>query len=178
VTVAPREELPTLRGRQTQAAINAAARIGIARKGILPTTIADIAAEAGRSTASSYDYYDSKDAVVREWALRFRDEARERATAAAEPDLDNRQRADRAVPAHWHSYRHRLAEMIGVSQLAWVNDDSSQYWSDICELPIAPATATVNKAQQARFSTVDDACIGALANVLSRTVHHGETSQP
>ncbi len=48
VTVSPREQLPTLRGRQTQAAIDAAARAVVARKGILATTISDIAAEAGK----------------------------------------------------------------------------------------------------------------------------------
>jgi AcrR family transcriptional regulator len=52
---------PTRRGRRTQAAIDAAARTVIARKGILATTIADIAAEAGRSAASFYNYYDSKE---------------------------------------------------------------------------------------------------------------------
>ncbi|MBX9919756.1 MAG: TetR/AcrR family transcriptional regulator, partial [Mycolicibacterium frederiksbergense] len=87
-----RVELPTARGRQTQAAIDAAARTVIARKGILATTIADIAAEAGRSTASYYNYYDSKEAMVREWAVRFRDEARERAMAAAEPGLTDAER--------------------------------------------------------------------------------------
>ena len=75
MTVSPREQLPTLRGRQTQAAIDAAARVVIARKGILATTISDIAVEAGKSTASFYNYYDSKEAMVREWAVRFRDEA-------------------------------------------------------------------------------------------------------
>ena len=73
-----RAPLPTSRGRQTQVAIDAAARTVIARKGILATTIADIAAEAGRSTASFYNYYDSKEAMVREWALRFRAEFGER----------------------------------------------------------------------------------------------------
>ncbi|HEY2198940.1 MAG TPA: TetR/AcrR family transcriptional regulator, partial [Mycobacterium sp.] len=43
-----RAPLPTHRGRQTQAAIDAAARTVIARKGVLATTIADIATEAGR----------------------------------------------------------------------------------------------------------------------------------
>ena len=70
MTVSPREQLPTLRGRQTQAAIDAAARAVIARKGILATTISDNAAEAGKSTASFYNYYDSKEAMVREWAVR------------------------------------------------------------------------------------------------------------
>jgi AcrR family transcriptional regulator len=165
VTVAPREELPTLRGRQTQAAIDAAARIVIARKGILATTIADIAAESGRSTASFYNYYDSKEAMVREWALRFRDEARERARAATEPNLDNRERAYRAVAAHWHTYRHRLAEMIGVSQLAMVNDDFAEYWSDICELPISTVTTMIETAQREGFSRGDDPHLVAVAMV-------------
>jgi AcrR family transcriptional regulator len=165
VTVAPREQLPTLRGRQTQAAIDAAARIVIARKGILATTIADIAAEAGRSTASFYNYYDSKEAMVREWALRFRDEARERAKAAAEPNLDNRERAYRAVAAHWHTYRHRLAEMISVSQLAMVNDDFAEYWSEICELPISMITGMVKQAQHEGYSPGDDPHLVAVAMV-------------
>ncbi|MGA9376197.1 MAG: TetR/AcrR family transcriptional regulator, partial [Mycobacterium sp.] len=38
--------MPTARWRQTQAAIDAAARTVVARKGILATTIADIATEA------------------------------------------------------------------------------------------------------------------------------------
>src|SRR6478609_11906361 len=105
LTVTPREQLPTIRGRQTQAAIDAAARAVIARKGILATTTADIAAEAGRSTASFYNYYDSKEAMVREWALRFRDEARDRARAAEAPELSDSERAYRAAAAHWNAYR-------------------------------------------------------------------------
>ena len=64
MTVSPREQLPTLRGRQTQAAIDAAARVVVARKGFLATTISDIAAEAGKSTASFYNYYDSKESMA------------------------------------------------------------------------------------------------------------------
>lgn len=54
----------THRGRKTQDAIDAAARKVIARKRILATTIADIAAEAGRSTDSLHNYYDSKEAII------------------------------------------------------------------------------------------------------------------
>jgi AcrR family transcriptional regulator len=165
VTDAPREQLPTLRGRQTQAAIDAAARIVIARKGILATTISDIAAESGRSTASFYNYYDSKEAMVREWALRFRDEARDRARSATEPELSNRERVHRAAAAHWNTYRHRLAEMISVSQLAMVNDDFAQYWADICELPISLVTTMVKQAQQQGFCAHDDPHLTAVALV-------------
>jgi AcrR family transcriptional regulator len=165
VTVTPREQLPTLRGRQTQAAIDAAARSVITRKGILATTISDIAAEAGKSTASFYNYYESKEAMVREWAVRFRDEARERSRAAAEPGLTNWERSYQAVAAHWNTYRHRLAEIIGVSQMAMISDDFAQYWSDICSLPIALVTKMVKDGQRQGFCEGEDPNLIAMALV-------------
>ena len=165
MTVSPREQLPTLRGRQTQAAIDAAARVVIARKGILATTISDIAVEAGKSTASFYNYYDSKEAMVREWAVRFRDEARERSLAAAKPGLTNWERSYEAAAAHWHTYRNRLAEIISVSQLAMVSDDFAEYWNDICSLPIALITEMVKYAQRQGFCEDDDPHLVAVAMV-------------
>ncbi|MBP1818688.1 TetR/AcrR family transcriptional regulator [Mycobacterium sp. OAE908] len=156
MTVSPREQLPTLRGRQTQAAIDAAARAVIARKGILATTISDIAAEAGKSTASFYNYYDSKEAMVREWAVRFRDEARERSRAAADPGLTNWERSYEAAAAHWNTYRNRLAEIISVSQLAMVSDDFAGYWAEICSLPIELITQMVKQAQRQGFCARED----------------------
>ncbi|BCI78441.1 TetR family transcriptional regulator [Mycolicibacterium sp. TY66] len=165
VTVAPREQLPTVRGRQTQAAIDSAARAVIARKGILATTISDIAAEAGRSTASFYNYYDSKEAMVHEWAQRFRDEARERALPAISAELTNWERSHQAAAAHWETYRHRLAEVIAISQLAMINEDFAQYWSEICELPISLIVSMVKHAQQQGFCPDDNPRLVAVALV-------------
>ena len=204
MTVSPREQLPTLRGRQTQAAIDAAARAVIARKGILAATISDIAAEAGKSTASFYNYYDSKEAMVREWAVRFRDEARQRSRAAAEPGLTNWERSYQAAAAHWNTYRNRLAEIISVSQLAMISDDFAEYWADICALPIALITQMVKQAQRQGFCAQEDdpqlvavamvsmlnqfcythlsgggaaddaACVTTLANIFYRTIYPKE----
>jgi AcrR family transcriptional regulator len=146
----------THRGRRTQAAIDQAARTVIARKGILATTIADIAAEAGRSSGSFYNYYDSKEAMVRQWALRFRDEANQRALSVTRHGLSNRERAYQAAAAHWHTYRNRLAEMISVSQLAMINDDFAQYWAEICAIPISFITETVTRAQAEGYCPDDD----------------------
>lgn len=148
-------EFPTRRGRRTQAAIDAAARAVIARKGILAATIADIAAEAGRSTASFYNYYDSKEAMVRQWAERFSDEAKERALPLTRHGLSNRERAHEAAAAHWHTYRRRLAEMISVSQLAMVNDDFAQHWSQMCSTPISFIAETVRRAQAQGYCAGD-----------------------
>jgi AcrR family transcriptional regulator len=160
-----RAQSPTDRGRRTQAAIDAAARTVVARKGILATTIADIAAEAGRSTASFYNYYDSKEAMVREWALRFRDEANQRALTVIRHGLSNRERAQQAASAHWYTYRHRLAEMISVSQLAMINDDFAQYWAEICAIPTSFITEMVRRAQSEGYCAGDDPQLVATAIV-------------
>jgi AcrR family transcriptional regulator len=149
-------EFPTHRGRQTQAAIDAAARTVVARKGILATTIADIAAEAGRSAASFYNYYDSKEAMVRQWALRFRDEANQRALAVTQHGLSNEERAHRFAAAHWHTYRNRLAEAISVSQLAMINDDFAQFWAETCEMAISFIAESVRRAQADGYCAGDD----------------------
>ncbi len=160
-----RSLLPTNRGRQTQAAIDAAARTVVARKGILATTIADIATEAGRSTASFYNYYDSKEAMVREWALRFRDEANQRAVTVIRHGLSDRERAQHAASAHWHTYRNQLAEMISVSQLAMINDDFAQYWAEICAIPTSFITEMVRRAQADGYGAGDDPQLIAVAIV-------------
>ena len=165
MTVSPRTPLPTARGRQTQAAIDSAARAVIARKGILATTVADIATEAGRSTASFYNYYASKEAMVQEWALRFRNEARERVRTATGPNLSNWERSHQAASAHWNTYRHRLAEIIGVYQMAMVDDDFAEYWDEICQLPVAMITEMVEHAQRQGFCPDDDAHLTAVALV-------------
>jgi AcrR family transcriptional regulator len=157
----PQEEgsparFPTHRGRRTQAAIDTAARTVVARKGILATTIADIAVEAGRSAASFYNYYDSKEAMVRQWALRFRDEANRRALSVTRHGLTNRERAHEAAAAHWHTYRNRLAEVISVSQLAMVNDDFAQYWAEMCAIPITFIAESVRRAQAEGYCPDDD----------------------
>lgn len=159
------DELPTIRGRQTQAAIDTAARAVIARKGILAATISDIAAEAGRSTASFYNYYDSKEAMLRQWAERFCAEAADRARAVTHHGLTDRQRIQEATSAHWYSYRSRLAEVIGVSQLAMVNDDFAEYWAQICAISISFITETVKRAQADGYCADDDPHLVAVAIV-------------
>lgn len=160
-----RDRFPTARGRQTHAAIDAAAREVIARKGVLATTISDIAMQARRSTASFYNYYDSKEEMVREWALRFRDEANERAKSVTGHGLSNRERAREAAAAHWLTYRHRLAEMIGVSQLAIINDDFAEYWAELCAIPISFITEMVRRAQSEGYCPDDDPHLLAVAIV-------------
>ncbi len=165
MTVGPREQLPTVRGRQTQAAIDAAARAVVARKGILATTVSDIAAEAGRSTASFYNYYESKEAMVRQWALRFLDEVGQRGQSRGDPGLGNRERSVEIIAAHWHTYRNRFAEIVAVSQMATISTDFAEYWAEICQTSISLMTAIVKRAQREGFAADDDPKLIAIALV-------------
>lgn len=163
MTVNPREQSPTLRGRQTQAAIDAAARAVIARKGFLATTISDIAAEAGRSTASFYNYYDSKESMVREWVQRFLADAQAGRKAATQPGLTNRERSHQAAATYWHTYRSRLPEIVSVTELAMVNDDFAAYWTDLCAMPLSLIAETVKSAQRDGYCQGDDPKLIAIA---------------
>ncbi len=165
VPVNPREQLPTARGRQTQAAIDAAARAVIARKGFLATTVSDIAAEAGRSTASFYNYYDSKESMVREWVQRFIADAQESVRAATKPGMTNRDRSYEAAATYWYTYRKKLPEIVSVSQLAMVNDDFATYWTDLRALPVSLIAAMVKRAQRDGYAEGDDPQLVALALV-------------
>ena len=98
------------------AAIDSAARAVIARKGILATTISDIAAEAGRSTASFYNYYDNKEQILEALLGDF-------ATSVVEASLttghhDPYEGVTAAVTAYWKMYKEYLPEMIGLQQMA------------------------------------------------------------
>jgi hypothetical protein len=116
-TGAPSPEIrafPTHRGRRTHAAIDAAARTVIARKDILATTIADIAAEAGRSAGVLLQLLrdQTSDGPALGPALPRRGQP---AGALGNPPWSvPRERAYEA--AHWHTCRNRLAEVISVSQ--------------------------------------------------------------
>ena len=139
---------PTARGRRTLEAIDAAARTVIAEKGFLKMTVADIVKTAGRSPASFYNYYDSKEALLEHWAREFQTEARRRSRETEHLVLETtKQRVEAAVRAHWETYRERMAEMVGVFQLAMINDEFSKTWESLCEEPIAGITRSIERAQ-------------------------------
>src|SRR6266568_4541623 len=72
---AVRAEKATRKGRQTDEAFREAARLVFARDGYLNAKISDIAAAAGRSVASFYNYYDTKADLLIALAEEFHAEA-------------------------------------------------------------------------------------------------------
>jgi AcrR family transcriptional regulator len=138
---------PTVRGRKTEAALQHAARRVIARKGFLNTTVADITSEAGRSTASFYNYFDSKEDLLASWAGTFQREALERASVHYRHGATPRELVDASVRAHWNTYKEHVAEMVGVFQYSMINDEFAERWRDLCAEAIDSIARGVRRAQ-------------------------------
>ena len=85
----------TRKGRQTDAAFRDAARVVFARDGYLNAKISDIAAAAGRSVASFYNYYDTKADLLIALAEEFHAEATSMAVLPYRAGLSSRGRAAR-----------------------------------------------------------------------------------
>lgn len=138
---------PTVRGRDTQDRLKQAAREVIARKGFFKTTITDITTAAQRSPASFYHYFQSKEDLLASLAEEFRSSARGRAAGALHPGQDLRALIEESVRAHWETYREHLGVMVGVFQLAMINEDFAERWREMCQDAIGWVAQTVRTAQ-------------------------------
>jgi AcrR family transcriptional regulator len=150
------ETRATARGRDTQARLQQAAREVIARKGFFKTTITDITSAAQRSPASFYHYYESKEALLAALAEDFRAVARGRAVDAFRPGQDLRVIVEESVRAHWETYRDHVGVMVGVFQLAMIDDDFARRWHQMCRDAIDWVAETVRMAQRRGYATGSD----------------------
>ncbi|ATD72698.1 MULTISPECIES: TetR/AcrR family transcriptional regulator [Gordonia] len=117
---------PTNKGRQTEAAFLDAARRCFADKGYLNTKISDIAAAAGRSTGSFYNYYDNKDQLLEALLDQFSNEVVEGSLATRHADPEAGVRA--AVTSYWTTYKKYLPEIIGLFQMSMLDDEFRDRW--------------------------------------------------
>ena len=146
------EVRPTVRGRDTQARLERAAREVIARKGFFKTTITDITSAAKRSPASFYHYFESKEDLLAALAEEFRSTAKNRAAQAVHPGQDLAEVIENSVRAHWQTYREHLGVMVGVFQLAMINEEFARRWRDMCADAIDGVAHTVRMAQRKGYA--------------------------
>lgn len=104
----------TKRGERTKESFRSGARQVIAQKGFLRTTISEIAAAAGRSPASFYNYYDSKEALLEELADDFRVDTLKRQQMTIEPGTPIYDVMLASAAAYWESYKTHLARRPGL----------------------------------------------------------------
>ena len=158
------------RGQITEDAFKAAARAVFARKGFLRATIADIAEEAGRSSASFYNYFDTKESLLAHLADEFPVEVVGRAEAGYRRDATPRQDIEEKVRAYWTTYRDKLPELVGVFQVAMVDDEFALRWRVTRQGGIDTMAKLIRKAQRQGYAPGMDA--RTTASALGAMLEH------
>jgi AcrR family transcriptional regulator len=103
----------------------------MARVGYLNAWVNDIAAEANRSPALFYFYFDSKEALLAELAADFNADLQRRVADAFGQESDPLLALRRAIAAFWRLYAERLPEIVGITQAAMVMPSFAAQWQEI-----------------------------------------------
>ena len=165
-----RPEKATRKGRETDEAFRAAARTVFARDGYLSAKISDIAAEAGKSVASFYNYYDTKADLLIALAEEFHAEATQLAVLPYRSGLSRQEALREAVAGFWRTYARRRGELIGVFQAAMLDGEFLDRWLDIRAEAIARIARQIRQAQAEGFCPGVDPVLTASA--LSAMLEH------
>ena len=141
-----------------------------ARDGYLNAKISDIAAAAGRSVASFYNYYDTKADLLIALAEEFHAEASQLAALPYRAGLSGEEALREAVAGFWRTYAKRRGELIGIFQAAMVEGRFRDRWLELRGEAITRIATAVRKAQ------ADGYCPGVdpvmTASALSAMLEH------
>jgi len=160
----------TRKGRATDEAFREAARVVFARDGYLNAKISDIAAEAGRSAASFYNYYDTKADLLIALAEEFHDETTSLATLSFRAGLTRPEALREAVAGFWHTYAKRRGELIGIFQAAMVEGQFRDRWLELRGEAVRRIASEVRGAQARGYCPGVDPVMTASA--LSAMLEH------
>ena len=172
VSAAPaaRPAKATRKGQQTDEAFRAAARLVFARDGYLNAKIGDIAAEAGRSAASFYNYYDTKADLLIALAEEFHSEATQLAVLPYRAGLAREEALREAVAGFWRTYAERRGEMIGIFQAAMIEGRFRDRWLELRGEAVTRIAAEIRAAQSDGYCPGVDPVLTASA--LSAMLEH------
>ena len=160
----------TPKGRATDEAFKEAARVVFARDGYLNAKITDIAAEAGRSAASFYNYYDTKADLLIALAEEFHAEATSLAVLPFRAGLARPEALREAVAGFWRTYAKRRGELIGIFQAAMVEGRFRDRWLELRGEAITRIAGEVRAAQAQGYCPGVDPVMTASA--LSAMLEH------
>jgi AcrR family transcriptional regulator len=165
-----RSEKMTRKGRQTDEAFRAAARLVFAREGYLNAKISDIAEAAGRSVASFYNYYDTKADLLIALAEEFHAEATQLAALPYRAGLAREDALREAVAGFWRTYGKRRGELIGIFQAAMVEGRFRDRWLELRSEAISRIASEIRAAQADGYCPGVDPALTASA--LSAMLEH------
>lgn len=160
----------TRKGRATDEALKEAARLVFARDGYLNAKISDIAAEAGRSAASFYNYYDTKADLLIALAEEFHAEATSLAVLPFRAGLARPEALREAVAGFWRTYAKRRGELIGIFQAAMIEGRFRDRWLELRGEAITRIAGEVRAAQAQGYCPGADPVMTASA--LSAMLEH------
>ncbi|MFC6885491.1 MULTISPECIES: TetR/AcrR family transcriptional regulator [Actinomadura] len=167
---ADRPAKSTRKGRETDRAFRDAARAVFAREGYFNAKISDIAAEAGKSVASFYNYYETKADLLIALAEEFHEEATELAVLPFRRGLSPEDALRESVAAFWRTYARRRGELIGVFQASMLEEQFRDRWLAIRAEAIERIAGEVRRAQRHGYCPGLDPVLTASA--LSAMLEH------
>lgn len=141
-----------------------------ARDGYLNARISDIAAAAGKSVASFYNYYETKAALLVALAEEFHSEATEMAVLPYRSGLAPPEALREAVARFWRTYTKRRGELVGVFQASMLEAEFLDRWLDIRAEAVTRIAGEIRRAQAAGFCPGIDPVLTASA--LSAMLEH------
>ena len=153
----------TRKGRRSAAAFRSAAAEVFAERGFLNTTVADIAEKAGRSPASFYYHYDSKEGVLIALFQDFNDAVTAGASEMFDPAAPPKDQIEQLTRNFWRTYREWLPVLTAVFQLSMVDAGFYEHWRSIRLDAVRAIRAWVRDAQSKGFAPELDPDLAASA---------------
>lgn len=160
----------TPKGKATRRAFQESARRVFARDGYINARLADIAEEAGKSMASFYNYYESKEALLADIAADFDEQAQQRVAEPFRRGLPPEEALREAIAQFWYHYRERMPEMVGVFHASIVDPTFAEWWRAIHTNGVRTISRGIVEAQTRGFAPGLDPVIAASA--LSSMIEH------
>ncbi len=157
----PSPERLSTKGRQTQQAIEDAARKLFAQSGFHGTTLADITSAAGKSPAVFYRYFSDKEELLVALAEDFLRDVVELPKLADGGDF-----FDSAVAVYWNMFKPNIGIMVAVEQLAANHPRFAALQNRFRRYGMDIVSASVRHAQQKGFARDLDVDHTALAIAL------------
>ncbi len=146
----------TAKGRQTQAAIEQAARKLFAERGFHGTTLADITSAAGKSAAVFYRYFGDKEDLLAALAESFLHDVVTPSGSSLHlpysPDDDDAFITS-VVTGYWNMFKQNIGIMIAVAQLAATQQRFAGVQNEFRRFGMDIVAASVRRAQQHGYAS-------------------------